>query len=436
MKKTVKLLFTFLLVVFVANFAKAQLDPLTFTVRTMNFKYYDDLGNLLDPNNYLNNVAKFEFDLCIQQTNTPANDAEIMRFALGQYYWNLNVGAGFPGDTTGFLGYASVVYKPLSTTFSNPNAIPTSPTFLAKNAATDILSPDGYPVGTARSSIRMNSNIALGSSSDVQVSGVYPGTRVGTYIVTKKVTAVNPSPFFPDVYAHMRYRQGPLNVNSSNPFTKIFAYNGLGGLSTEVTYKGTYLIDTTGGGAFPVELASFVATTNRNIVNLNWSTASESNNSGFDIERKAVNATEWTKVGNVAGNGTVSEARNYTFSDRASTGRFNYRLKQIDYNGNFEYFNLSSEVEVGIPAKFDMSQNYPNPFNPSTKINYDLPKDGQVSITLFDMTGRQVATIVNEAKTAGYYTVQFNASNLSSGMYFYRIAASDFVSTKKMVLIK
>ncbi|MBK6772217.1 MAG: T9SS type A sorting domain-containing protein [Ignavibacteria bacterium] len=83
-----------------------------------------------------------------------------------------------------------------------------------------------------------------------------------------------------------------------------------------------------------------------------------------------------------------------------------------------------------------MSQNYPNPFNPSTKINYDLPVDGNVSIVLYDLTGRQVASIVNEVKTAGYYTVSFNASNLASGMYFYRISASNFVSTKKMVLVK
>ncbi|MBK7446834.1 MAG: T9SS type A sorting domain-containing protein [Ignavibacteria bacterium] len=191
-----------------------------------------------------------------------------------------------------------------------------------------------------------------------------------------------------------------------------------------------------GNTALPVELASFTATTNRNAVSLNWSTATETNNAGFDVERKAATGTEWTKVGNVTGNGTTSEVRNYTFTDRANTGTYNYRLKQLDVNGNFEYFNLSNEIEVGVPNSFDMSQNYPNPFNPSTKINYDLPVDGNVSIVLYDLTGRQVASIVNEVKTAGYYTVSFNASNLASGMYFYRISASNFVSTKKMVLVK
>ncbi|MBL8008938.1 MAG: T9SS type A sorting domain-containing protein, partial [Ignavibacteria bacterium] len=187
--------------------------------------------------------------------------------------------------------------------------------------------------------------------------------------------------------------------------------NGLGGASTEVTYKGTYIMDTAKNCALPVELSGFTAAVNRNTVNLNWSTVYETNNSGFDIERKAVNSGQWIKIGNVAGGGTVSEPRNYSFSDRINSGKFSYRLKQKDYNGNYEYFGLSGDVLIGIPGKFDMSQNYPNPFNPATKINFDLPKDGQVSIKLFDITGRQVATIVNEVKTAGYYTVQFNASD-------------------------
>ncbi|HQY52337.1 MAG TPA: T9SS type A sorting domain-containing protein, partial [Ignavibacteria bacterium] len=90
---------------------------------------------------------------------------------------------------------------------------------------------------------------------------------------------------------------------------------------------------------------------------------------------------------------------------------------------------------------YKLSQNYPNPFNPSTKIDYDLPYDGKVSILLYDISGREVANLVNEVKTAGYYTATFNGANLSSGMYFYRINATgtgnnNFVSTKKMVLIK
>ncbi|MBL8008369.1 MAG: hypothetical protein JNJ56_12630 [Ignavibacteria bacterium] len=246
MRQILKILSAILIIHATFNYSFAQLENLTFEVRTSNFVVYDTVTNTDPLTSGIYN--KFTFDIYIQQTNTPQNDAEKMRFALGQYYWNLNLGSGFPGDTTGFLGYASVSYVPGSTTFSNPNAIPTSPTFLAKNASSDNLSLEGYPGGTARSSIRMNSNIALGSSSDVQVSTVYPGTRVGTFVVRKKVTVPNPGSWFPvwfsSIFYHMRWRQGPLNVNSVGPFSKMFAYNGLGGLSTEVTYKGTYLMDT------------------------------------------------------------------------------------------------------------------------------------------------------------------------------------------------
>ena len=188
--------------------------------------------------------------------------------------------------------------------------------------------------------------------------------------------------------------------------------------------------------ALPVELSSFVSSINGSNVTLNWSTASEINNSGFDIERSSVSGT-WSKVGNVTGNGTSATTHSYTFTDRnLASGNYSYRLKQVDFNGNFEYHNLSNEVIVGIPVKYDLSQNYPNPFNPSTKINYALPTDGQVSIKIFDMAGKEVMSLVNEVKTAGYYSVNFNASNLSSGIYFYSLSAADFTATKKMMLVK
>jgi hypothetical protein len=123
-----------------------------------------------------------------------------------------------------------------------------------------------------------------------------------------------------------------------------------------------------------------------------------------------------------------------------NTGKYNYRLKQIDYNGNFEYFNLSNEVIIGIPDKFDLSQNYPNPFNPTTKINFDLPFDSKVTMKKFDITGREIETMVNEIREAGYYTVTFDGKGIASGVYFYRIVAEggsqQFVMTKKMVVIK
>lgn len=131
----------------------------------------------------------------------------------------------------------------------------------------------------------------------------------------------------------------------------------------------------------------------------------------------------------------------YTFMDKKlGTGKYNYRLKQFDLNGNFEFFELNGEVEIGIPTKFNLSQNYPNPFNPSSKIDFDLPYDCIVNIVLYDITGKQVKTLLNETKNAGYHTIHFNANHLSSGIYLYRIVAksanNDFVMTKKMMLLK
>ncbi len=198
---------------------------------------------------------------------------------------------------------------------------------------------------------------------------------------------------------------------------------------------GIYVETTWNNAVLPVELSSFTSIINKRDVTLNWVTASESNNSGFEIERASNNV--WSKVGSVAGNGTTTSSSSYSYTDRGlATGNYNYRLKQIDFNGNFEYFNLSNEVNIGIPSRYELSQNYPNPFNPSTNINFDLPTDGRVSIKLFDLSGKEVATLVNEVKTAGYYSVNFNAAGLSSGIYFYNISANNFTATKKMTLIK
>ena len=203
---------------------------------------------------------------------------------------------------------------------------------------------------------------------------------------------------------------------------------------------GIYLDNTWNNNLLPVELSSFVSVISGNNVTLNWSTSTETNNSVFEIERSAVNGL-WSKIGSVNGNGTSTTPHSYSFTDRTvASGKYNYRLKQVDFNGNFEYHNLGNEVIIGVPEKFNLSQNYPNPFNPTTRINYDLPTDGNVSIRLFDMSGKEVASLVNEVKTAGYHTVDFNAASLSSGVYFYSLSVdangNNFTATKRMMLVK
>ena len=192
--------------------------------------------------------------------------------------------------------------------------------------------------------------------------------------------------------------------------------------------------------AIPVELTSLAASVNNNIVTLNWITASELNNSGFEILRQMSEyrsqESEWERIGFVEGNGTTTESNYYSFEDKnVFAGKYYYRLKQIDFDGSFEYSDII-EVDVNIPAKFSLSQNYPNPFNPTTTIEYQIPSDGFVSLTIHNTVGQEVSTLVNENQSAGKYSITFSAENLPSGLYFYSLRSGDFSETKKMLLLK
>lgn len=191
-------------------------------------------------------------------------------------------------------------------------------------------------------------------------------------------------------------------------------------------------------GPMPVLLSTFNASIDRNNVRLVWATVSEINNSGFDIERKSSkDGSAWQKLSFIPGNGSTNVPKIYTVEDKKiAAGKYNYRLKQIDYNGNFEYFPLAIEISIDPPLNFSMSQNYPNPSNPKSKIDYEVPVDGKVTIKVFDIIGREVATLVNETKVAGYYTTELDGTNLASGVYFYKISAGSYVMTKRMVLVK
>lgn len=192
----------------------------------------------------------------------------------------------------------------------------------------------------------------------------------------------------------------------------------------------------------PVSLQSFNSNVNNRNLKLNWITNSEINNIGFEIERiKISESGYWKSVGFIKGMGTKETPTKYTFEDKNLTsGKYIYRLKQIDNNGNFEYYNLNSDVEIGLPTKYELSQNYPNPFNPATRIDFAIPFDSKVKLTVYDISGKEMITLVNDSRTAGYYTVQFDASHFSSGTYFYRLSANvngtENVTSKKMTLIK
>jgi hypothetical protein len=185
----------------------------------------------------------------------------------------------------------------------------------------------------------------------------------------------------------------------------------------------------------PVELTSFTANVNNNEVTLNWATATETNNQGFEIERKALNR-EFEKIGYVAGFGTTTEPKSYSFKDSdIPAGNYFYRLKQIDFGGSFEYSDVI-EAKVGNPEEFILEQNYPNPFNPTTTIKYSLPENSFVNLSLLNMLGEEIKTLVNEEQVAGTHTINFDADGLASGTYIYRLRTPSSVLTGKMLLIK
>jgi len=151
----------------------------------------------------------------------------------------------------------------------------------------------------------------------------------------------------------------------------------------------------------------------------------------------------WWAVGFANGYGTTTEPKSYLFTDESFIpGSYEYRLKQIDFDGSFTYSDII-EVEVAVPNIFSLEQNYPNPFNPSTTIRYEIPEQSFVTIKVYDILGNEITTLVNEEKAAGNYEVEFNTSshsgnvrNLTSGIYFYRLQAGSFIETKKMILMK
>ncbi|HPN39053.1 MAG TPA: T9SS type A sorting domain-containing protein, partial [Melioribacteraceae bacterium] len=181
----------------------------------------------------------------------------------------------------------------------------------------------------------------------------------------------------------------------------------------------------------PVELTSFNTVNFGKNININWSTATETNNLGFELFRNG------TKIAFVSGKGTTTEKQNYFYEDKnLNNGSYKYELYQIDFDGS-KYLVASSLSEVNVnPTTFNLSQNYPNPFNPSTTINFSIPKSTNVKITIFNAIGKEIAVLVNGNFESGEHNVVWNADNVSSGMYFYKMEAGNFTSTKKMMLIR
>ena len=198
-------------------------------------------------------------------------------------------------------------------------------------------------------------------------------------------------------------------------------------------------------GPLPVELTSFSASVNGDastssatIVLLNWTTATEVNNYGFEVQRTSfpLSPHVWETLGFLNGHGNSNSPKDYSFVDaNPLSGTACYRLKQIDNNGRFKYSDIVV-LKSNLGKKYVLAQNYQNPFNPTTVISYSIPNASHVSIKVFDVLGNTIATLIDKNQEIGSYKVSFDATKLSNGVYFYKINAGQFTSTKKMLLLK
>jgi len=238
------------------------------------------------------------------------------------------------------------------------------------------------------------------------------------------------------------------NINSGlplingGPHVKYVTSMAISGATIFVGLADSTVWERSVSDALPVELVSFSAVTNQFSAELSWRTATEINNSGFEVQRRTVSSNQsslnsWGKVGFIQGNGTSNSPHNYSYADNVgSVGTYSYRLKQIDHNGAFVY---SQEVQVTIeaPKIFALSQNYPDPFNPTTNIEFTVPNDGHAILRIYNTLGQEVAKLFDDEATAGTnHQVQFNGSNLASGIYFSRLEFNGKMQVKKMLLLK
>ncbi len=277
------------------------------------------------------------------------------------------------------------------------------------------------------------------SDNDIIVG--YVSLGVGNY------QAFIMKPGWPDIMFFKDYLIDSLGITGISdwyfPFANSISADGLTITGTAYPLNGgpnAYVVKI--DNPVPVELTSFTAAYENHRVLLSWITATETNNSGFDIERKDP-SSGWLKIGFISGNGTSTGINSYTYEDNTvASGIYSYRLKQVDFNGTSVY-SKTVEVNTNTLSEFALNQNYPNPFNPTTKISFSVPQTSNVNLSVFNVLGEKVAVLINGVRSPGKYDLDFNGSGLTSGVYIYRMEAvpvtgqaAGFVSIKKMTLIK
>jgi len=360
--------------------------------------------------------------------------------------WNPNLGNS--SASTGFRGYAMTVYNSIVYVGGNFDTVGTTGRrgLAAIDASTGSIASWNPVITLPSGSLGITSLGTAGSTLFIggEFSTVEGNARTGVAaidILSASVMDWNPQ------------------LNRIGTATKVVSFeidNGnellyVAGDFTTINDgdPGSYLAKINiSAGALPVELVSFSAMQNGEFIKLNWQTATEINNYGFEVQRQIIllpigtnySKPDWEKIGFVAGNGNSSSPKDYSFSDNAGyNGKYVYRLKQIDNDGKVKY---SNEVEITLgnqPKYFKLSQNYPNPFNPSTTIKFTIPNSENVlptTLRIYNAIGQQVSELLNKPLSAGIYKLEFDASNLSSGIYFYKLQSGKYVETKKMIILK
>lgn len=327
-----------------------------------------------------------------------------------------------------------------STVYSPGNLQFTTPLTVNRNILADMtyneggtniteINDDGFAINTRSNSYWRFDMVESGTDGALILSLTNPNqTGIGSAENLRIMAAGSPF-YFPGVHTNGTGTTAKRNINISS--------YGIDG-----TY---YMGGNTTTNPLPVELTSFTAQAIGEKILLHWQTATEKNNYGFEVERslpqplpkeRDLEAGRWERIGFVPGNGNSNSPKLYEFKDDHLVGGnlFIYRLKMIDTDGSYEY---SNEIEVkAAPSKFSLLQNYPNPFNPITKIKFSIPQSAFVRLQVYDIMGKLVTTLVNAQKEAGYYEINFNASQISSGVYFYRLTTNEYSEIKKMIFTK
>ena len=332
---------------------------------------------------------------------------------------------------------------------ANPTAggnISNSQTYLAELAAAD-----GTTEGTAKAIVGVNgktnpdkvyvTDISASTVNDIYIGTGFRGVAVSgsspqTYWLEFQVPISAIQAIWPGFTETTQMKVFYGTSNNLNNINKDY----MTGTTVNFALVSTSELASIEEGSLPVELTSFTSKSSNNGVSLSWTTATEIDNYGFEIEKKSQNMFEWKKIGFIEGSGYSNSPKYYSFFDHNPPYEtVQYRLKQIDTDGKYKFsniINVEAIDKLSVQAKFALEQNYPNPFNPNTTISYSIPEKSNVELKIYNILGKEVAQLVNEIQESGSHNIQFNAEKLSSGAYFYRLTAGQFVETRKFLFLK